>query len=210
MTSRFNWGVLRLLLCAAAILPGIVSAQDPDTASGPEARYAIEIVVFENLDQSRTTAEFQAPQSGRDEMQPDASGLQYMQIPPALRRGDFVDLPASDYQLTGARNRLERLGAYRPLAHLAWTQPASGRADAIAFELPAEISSQTGLRGSVTLFKERFMHLAVDLEMAGNSGAKIQESRRLRGDQTQYFDHPRFGVIARVRLLDDSAGNTGS
>ena len=27
---------------------------------------------------------------------------------------------------------------------------------------------------------------------------KLQESRRIRGSNAQYFDHPQFGVIARI------------
>ena len=30
----------------------------------------------------------------------------------------------------------------------------------------------------------------------------LQESRRIRGDNAQYFDHPQFGVIAHVSKIE--------
>lgn len=69
--------------------------------------------------------------------------------------------------------------------------------------LPPE-AAQAGLQGSVTLFRERFLHLVLDISLAEPDAdpalaARISQSRRVRGRSWQYFDHPRFGVIVSVR-----------
>ena len=70
------------------------------------------------------------------------------------------------------------------------------------------------MSGEVTLYKDRFLHLALDLEWelppdmaqrpepAVSQTARIEESRLLRGDIVQYFDNPQFGAITYVRELE--------
>lgn len=68
--------------------------------------------------------------------------------------------------------------------------------------------------GTATVFKSRFLHLNLDLVLReprragpmrlrdderGPPAWRLSENRRLEPGQMQYFDHHRFGVIARVR-----------
>jgi len=42
----------------------------------------------------------------------------------------------------------------------------------------------------------------VPLQIADGPTYQLQESRRIRGSNAQYFDHPQFGVIARINEVD--------
>lgn len=64
------------------------------------------------------------------------------------------------------------------------------------------------LQGSLTFHKGRYAHLAVNLALTEHRrwmpwGVDtrhyfLRQSRRLLPDQYYYFDHPRFGLIARI------------
>jgi len=68
------------------------------------------------------------------------------------------------------------------------------------------------LRGTLTFYKGRYAHLAVNLLFTeqrrwmpwgiDRQHHLLVQSRRLLPGRTYYFDHPRFGVIARVEPMD--------
>ena len=104
-----------------------------------------------------------------------------------------TDLPASAYRLKRIADALNRSGAYRVLDHRAWRQTAHDRSRAI----PQVVNAAGGqLDGTVTLVRERFLHLDVDLVL--QSIYSLDETRRMRSGERHYFDHPMFGVIAEV------------
>jgi hypothetical protein len=131
-----------------------------------------------------------------------------------------VDLPADRLAMGDVLRRLQRLDAYEPLAHIGWEQGASGREVAEAYWLSPAIEARTGLSGSIKLYRERFLHLALDLQLAGRgptlpgelapAAFSIRESRLLRDELVQYFDHPGFGVIARVSRHEDSSASSAA
>mgnify|MGYP002038901611 CR=1 FL=1 len=76
------------------------------------------------------------------------------------------------------------------------------------------------LDGTITLYAQRYLHLALDLwwtqhtdgspVTAGESMPEeaarvfhIREQRRVRLNELHYFDHPRFGVLAMVTRVGD-------
>ena len=60
-------------------------------------------------------------------------------------------------------------------------------------------SAHHELDGSITLLRERYLHLAVDLTLRSSGSLyRLDEARRIRSGELHYFDNPRFGVIARV------------
>lgn len=86
----------------------------------------------------------------------------------------------------------------------------------MSFEEPIALYQ---LDGTVQLYQRRFLHLALDLRWtqmddgsAARSGGllpetalrsfRLTETRRMRRGQLHYFDHPRFGVLARVVRAD--------
>ncbi|HHQ15083.1 MAG TPA: hypothetical protein ENK16_08630, partial [Chromatiales bacterium] len=230
---RAGFLILALLLAVALLRPA--PAANPDQPE-PE-RYAVEVVVFEHLDQSRNTAEQPllaaltddlrqpaAPEPAEADgtgaaagvvLNPDDSSQSPNEAGPGTRLRDTgpQPLPSEQYQMNKVVERLQRLDAYRPILHVGWIQPALPRDEA----QPIQIALQpaTSLSGELLLYKERFLHLAVRMQLgqalsgenrtgidtAAMTPAVIDESRRLRGDKPQYFDNPRFGVLARVWKL---------
>ncbi len=241
-TCLYRAGILILPLLLAGILVRPAPAADADE-SEPE-RYAVEIIVFEHLDQSRNTAEQPllttvtndipqpaAPERAEagDVIAADALNLNDSGQPPneassdmQLRNTRPQPLPSDLFRMNTVFKRLRRLNAYRPILHIGWIQPASPRDEAQAKQIA--LQPATGLSGQVQLYKERFLHLAVRMklqqpvsgydqpakQMFVNGPAVIDESRRLRGDKAQYFDNPRFGVLAKVWKLPAEMPATSS
>jgi hypothetical protein len=174
--TRLSPGLLLLaLLVFAAGLPRVAAGETP-------AQYDVEIIVFRNL-AGQADGE-QWPEA--DAPMPDA-------YRPPARDAAAADLAASPRRLQRIADALDRSGAYRVLEHRAWRQTAHDRSLAIA--LPV-IAAGGQLDGTVTLVRERFLHLDVDLVL--ESIYTLDETRRVRSGERHYFDHPMFGVIAEV------------
>lgn len=187
----------RALLAGALLALGTTAAGE----SGPgDASYQVEIVVFSRLEQPGATAESRPTQP---------VGLPE---PAALAGGDWPALGAADLQLSAVAARLRQLPGHRLLYHGGWSQPVQGQRGAMAYRLPEE-AQRAGLRGAVTLYRERYLHAIVDvaLDETGNPGeatrvaAVLRQARRLRGAAPQYFDDPRLGVILWARPPADQA-----
>jgi hypothetical protein len=140
---------------------------------------------------------------------------------------DFVPMRDEMRTLSQIYARLDTIDAYQPISHVGWIQPArdTDNAKPYRFTLPAAepstgaTMSETGVTGTITLYKGRFLHLEVDLTLevdkpadqtwsflgAGTKDSpdmyKLTESRRIQGTATHYFDHPQFGVIARIQQV---------
>lgn len=208
---------LARITLAALLLAGVPAHAQDDAAASPP-RYAVEIVVFQHLDQSRSTAETPLPTkpfaADAAPAVPAGPELEFVLLSPVNGGPGFARLAENELSLGNAWQRLERLDAYRPLAYLSWSQLAHPQAAAQSLWLKQAGVTPPGLSGEVTLYKERFLHLALDLEWelppgmaqrpepAVSQTARIEESRLLRGDIVQYFDNPQFGAITYVRELE--------
>lgn len=118
-------------------------------------------------------------------------------------------LPASDYRLTPILARLRSSGIYRPVAHAAWVQTASAWGTRAGFSLQSLGINVPGLTGVIFFERGEFLHLGMTLDYTMQNpppGLKappgttfvMNETRRVRFYQRNYFDHPAFGVIALV------------
>jgi hypothetical protein len=118
-------------------------------------------------------------------------------------------LPAATYQLGEIENRLRSSGAYAPVAHFAWSQTASAWGTRAGFPIQRLGGDVPGLTGNVFLERGQYLHLGMTLSYAIPSpplglGAgpgttfTINESRRVKFYDRNYYDHPAFGVIAIV------------
>lgn len=124
--------------------------------------------------------------------------------------GHFVsELPSSAWQLGELESRLRASGGYVPVAHAAWSQTASSWGTRAGFALQRLGINVPGLSGTVYLEHGQFLHLGMSLSYADPSppeglGAApgtpftINESRRVKYYERNYFDNPAFGVIALV------------
>lgn len=187
------------LLWTALLFNALPAAAAP-AGVDKESRYDIEVLVFENR-------------------LPDLVGDELLGKDPATLRQKAIDNAVPAEAVTGesylqpqVAQLLERDGHYRVLAHAHWQQtlepnPKSPvkavRVAGSGGSTPAE------LEGAVRFYMSRFLHLDVNMQFRiTEPGAPapvtyaINEQRRLKSQETHYFDHPRFGVLVRVMPLD--------
>lgn len=128
-------------------------------------------------------------------------------------------------------DKLVAIDAYQPMMRAAWTQTTHGRDEAPAIHLQALGTAPPALDGNVTLYAGRFVHLVLDLALDAAPGEapadgvryrgdsrpgdgyladpfsapvyRLEEDRIMRMGDIRYFDHPRFGVVARVTAVED-------
>ncbi|MDH5303250.1 MAG: peptidoglycan binding protein CsiV [Gammaproteobacteria bacterium] len=137
-------------------------------------------------------------------------------------------LPEDQLSMRDVFEKLQRLDAYEPLLHFGWTQPGLPQDETVAVPLSALGQLPAGLEGSFTLYLGRYLHLVVDLaltepataaEYVDQSGAirefeyslppldgpvrfRIREDRILKSGDIRYFDHPKFGVVAKLLRVE--------
>ena len=187
----------------AIVLPFFVMllclAGEPAQAEYPPI-YDVEIIVFRHL----------SPDDGGERWNtPDMfDGIQRRSFPP----DEFTELAYRLYQMKGITRALENSRDYEVLYHRAWRQLAYDKRNSVAYpvETEIEIGKRNRVQGWVRLIRERFLHLDVDLFLTATRGQaaagadtrlplfELNEKRRIRSGELHYFDHPRFGVIARV------------
>jgi len=171
------------LLCVLAVLGCLGNRAVAAT------RYDVEVIVFRYL-----------AASDDGEQWPENTTVAGDGFASTTLQEGLENLPDSQFALNGVAGALQRSGAYRVLAHRLWRQSAYDRNSAVPYLLHTTAgSSVREVDGSITLIRERYLHLAVDLTLASPGALyRLDETRRIRSGELHYFDNPRFGVIARV------------
>jgi hypothetical protein len=198
--NRRTTGLRTLALALAATLAWSVPAGSEES-TGPV--YNVEIIVFRTA-AAEGSAENWSEEAGAHSIAGDESASGSLQV------GHFVALlPPAAWQLNELENRLRASGAYVPVAHAAWSQTASAWGTRAGFAVNRLGIDVPGLSGNVYLEHGQFLHLGLSLTWAMDSppdglGAApgtaftLNESRRVRFYERNYYDHPAFGVIALV------------
>lgn len=172
----------------AALAIAIQFVAHATTAEEPP-QYQVEVVIFEHADPAIAGETFVA-----EFVDTELQGKR--------RIGRFGRLAAEDYQLGDVVARLSRASSFKPVIHTGWVHPGVEGDDARAKAVSGRTTSGASISGSVTLFRDRRLHLELDLEISGAQAPfKLEQRRRIRSRTLQYFDHPRFGVIALVTPL---------
>ena len=190
---------------ATVTLP--TAAQEPaaDTAAAAAAGpvYNVEIIVFRAAG-ALAGAENWSAEAGARNIAGDESASGSTQM------GRFIaPLPPAVWQLNELESRLRSSGTYVPVAHAAWSQTASSWGTRAGFSMQRLGISVPGLAGTVFLERGQFLHLGMSLTYsmptpppglgaAPGTPFTIDESRRVKFYERNYFDHPAFGVIALV------------
>jgi hypothetical protein len=179
------------------------ATQEPAATAAGAGVYNIEILVFRNAG-AQGGAENWASEADARSIAGDESASSSPQV------GHFVAaLPPSAWQLTELENRLRASGSYVPVAHAAWSQTASSWGTRAGFPVQRLGVNVPGLSGNVFLERGQFLHLGMTLtyamasppaglDAAPDTPFTINESRRVRFYERNYYDHPAFGVIALV------------
>lgn len=230
------------LLLAAAAWPCIVLAQDEliDEEQVPVKYYTVELIVFTYEENVGVGTEVFPPETGSGEIDDigEVAVVEKMRRHPDAVGLRPVILDEDDFTMDDIVRRLELLDAYAPIMHVGWTQAGFPLADTDPLELPSFGPVPPGLQGSFTLYLARYLHLIVDLSLDGEPEEvaiqfddepaysladitpqtgpvyyRIQEDRIVKNGELRYFDHPKFGVVAkvtRVEQQDDPAAVTFS
>ena len=191
----------------------------PDEVEEPDAEDAIELI--EEPADEPEAAEAQ-PEAAEEELEPEP-----------LPDIELVLLEPEDFELVDAFERLDNLDAYEPLMHFGWTQATWPPEETEAIPLHLFARPPEELDGSLTLYLGRYLHLVVDLQLRApeprNSGVapisgtegfsttfvetpevvsppvfyRINEDRILRNGEIRYYDHPKFGLLAKVTRVEE-------
>ena len=197
---------LLLVVLLGALAPSLAEEPAPAAAPPPgpgNTVYNIEIIVF------RATSALGGPEdwsaeAGARNIAGEESASSTAQV------GHFVAaLPSSAWQLGELENRLRASGLYVLVAHTGWSQTASSWGTRAGFTVQKLGIEVPGLSGSIFLERGQWLHLGMALTYtmaappqglgaAPDTPFIINESRRVRFYERNYFDHPAFGVIAMV------------
>lgn len=174
--------VLTLLVCFFVT----TSAAAPATTS-----YDIEVVVFEN----------RLPQLEGGELWTQSGGAPAPDVSGAV---EITNLVATDAALNNAVSALQRDSAYRILVHQRWRQTAEEK----SATKPVRLRTSDGqLDGMLKFYMSRFLHVDVDVALkdkeaaAGTLSYRLLEHRRVKTQDTNYFDHPKLGMLLRVTAV---------
>jgi hypothetical protein len=202
-------GPLRtLLVCVLAHVAGIATpgAAFAQAAQTPSV-YTIEVIVFRNLSGMGGVEDWSAKSVARG---PDT--------PEAPVTGRFVQsLPAAQFQLNDIAGKLQNTANYQPIAHFAWQQTASSWGSRAGFTIAKLAGQVPGLTGTIYLERGTYLHLGMALNyqtsnppagLSAPSGTvfNLNESRRVKFFERNYYDHPAFGVIALVTPANRASG----
>ena len=196
-----------------------------------------DIPVFTDTDPAPVTAEAEGP-GPYWLVVPASSGREFASRPVPQDAHPFrLALLGEDESMLGdALRKFELLAAYETLLHVGWTQPAYDQETTPPIDLSTFGTLPEGLSGSFTLYLSRYLHLVVDvtLDAPGSeqfTGSepeysfgdrfrraaaprpvrwRIGEDRIFKNGDLRYFDHPRFGILAKVVRVDVADADDGS
>lgn len=196
----------KIVFAALLILSPITyGATQPATEPAPKL-YEIEVMVFQNI-------------------RPDLEGNELWvneRVDPEIEDLDkavaITTAPNADSDMTKAREALEQDTNYRVLVHKQWVQNADARSEAELVRLNNEDGE---LDGTFKFFVSRFLHVDLNLLLketeltsmfqaenpvaASTINYEIREKRRVRSNELQYFDHPKFGVLMLVKQVENDS-----
>jgi hypothetical protein len=192
-----------------------------------QAAYQVEIIIFEHLFHD---AEGEVTHTGLKI--PDLSKTIQLSSDTGGGDSAFRLLPSSMYKLGGVYSELRSSREYRPILHLAWQQPqlTQSRSKYVHIRKDDGTVQQADvndalvkLDGVIRIRSSQFLHADVDLfyfihELSAsfinaNAGSQdtnpiqatfveLNETRRMKLNELNYFDHPVFGMLLRVSRLN--------
>lgn len=220
-----------LLLSAMLAVPLAAFSQDEllSEEQVPIKYYTVELIVFTYEENVGVGTEVFPPDeiaATHDQLEELAVVQKQRRHPDAVGLRPVL-LAEDDFTLVSEARRLQLLDAYRPIMHVGWTQAGFPLQDVDALDLTTFGNVPPGLSGSFTLYLARYLHLVVDLEMDGSPEEigvqfddepaysltdisppvgpvhyRIQEDRIVKNGEIRYFDHPKFGVVAKVTRVE--------
>ncbi len=185
-----------------------------DDAEQEPRRYTVEMIVFTYAEDIGSGGEVFVTNPSPDDTQAMPA------TPVAFRNTGRARLSWTDFTMSNIKSRLDRLSAYQPVMHFGWTQSTYPAEQTRDIKLASLAARAGGIDGTVKLYLSRFLHLVVDLQMDADAEPmaepiddafapaaplryRIEEDRIFRSGELRYFDHPKFGVLAKVTRVEE-------
>lgn len=197
------------LLAASVFAEGTLEDEQIDVR-----RYTVEIIIFSYAQEVSTGTEiFPADEPPIEEFLEDDFLIEDSPIEPLPEpvQYELVALSDQDFSLDDIYERMEQLDVYEPLMHFGWTQPTYPKEDTVARPLNSFAAPPAGLEGDLTLYLSRYLHLVVDLQLDAPPTSepevpiryRIEEDRIFRNGDLRYYDHPKFGLLAKITRVEE-------
>jgi hypothetical protein len=199
-------------LCLAAVVAALSISGRSSAAPAADA-FNVELVVF------RYEGTVSSPENW-DVAAPTDAAPATPATPDASSAPDIIrPLNPAQFQLTGTESALRRNPSYEPIAHFGFRVTPGERDTGTPVRVESLVDPASGLTGTVTLERGRFLHLALDLAyttstpparlLAPNAAPGsvtfwIHQDRRMKPFERHYFDHPAFGVVTIVTPVGGS------
>lgn len=117
------------------------------------------------------------------------------------KRSEYADVKSEKLSLQASYSKLARGKGYHPIMYEAWTQKVNSN----SYSRAIRIRNQEGtIDGFFMLQRGHLVHMIADIEYSPNEYEedspiyRLNEKRRFKLNDTHYFDHPKFGILARV------------
>ncbi|MGI9224542.1 MAG: CsiV family protein [Woeseiaceae bacterium] len=229
----------------SALLSAVAMGQEFPADETPEVRrYTVEVIIFRYAEDVSIGTELFLPDAPVVEELSPESELVYGDLEPEPEAADIATVEEDgsevfilhiedDFSMADIASHLERLDAYEPMMHFAWTQPTHSQEDTSPIDLASLGEAPEGLTGSFALYLSRYLHLVVDLTLDAEviqddpvaiddsvlafsderTGFgyqdpapvrfRIADNRIFKSGDLRYFDHPKFGVLAKTTRVEE-------
>lgn len=215
--------MLYLLILPATLFHAAtaLTQESLDNVDSSLRRYTTEIIIFSYNQEVSIGSEVFIADPPPDDIGFDQLTEIEVSVPmPAP--AEIVLLNENDFTMNEIFDRLQRLDVYKPLMHFGWTQVTQADIETRSQPLSFFATPPPGLDGELTLYLSRFLHLVVDLQLAGPNSPpasrdysrdsdwaypityRLSENRIIRNGELRYFDHPKFGVLAKITRVEES------
>ena len=184
----------------ALIITSVLSSPAPAATPDKESTYDIEVLVIENRSPATVGDEILIKDSAKLRLQ--AADDAVLPNPPST---EPYFQPEIVKMLGQNRN-------YRVLAYSHWSQTLDSASKGVkpVRIVSADKNNPPELDGAIRFSMSRFLHLDVNFlfrpaEEQSSTLAplyQISEQRRVKSQETHYFDHPKFGVLVRIMPVE--------
>ena len=187
MPSFLSTGFFRAPFPATCVLIAATAIALPASAQTEELpSYRVEYIVIRHLNPVSGTEIWPLPDGEASEI-------------PAQR---FGNVSGDALELGDMVRRLSRASGLRVIGHSGWEQTGYDREGAKRKIIRRVSSTGETVSGHFVLSRQRYLRLEMDLALTfGNETYHLQTGRRMLSRQLHYFDHPHFGVIAKITPL---------
>ena len=131
---------------------------------------------------------------------PQRSAAEAFTNGPARAARYLGPLPRAKWRLDDVETKL-KAGGYKLLLRTAWSQSAASWGSRSGLALETLGIDVPGLSGNFLLERGSLLHFGMNLRYAAEANAipqQLNEIRRVKFAEKQYYDHPTLGVIAIV------------